>query len=152
MKRKGEMKMKQLYSEIEIHASAEIVWKHLTDFDKFPEWNSFMRIVGEPKQGERIQVLIQPSGTKGNTFYPKLVKVEPQRELRWIGRVLIPYLFDGEHIFEIKPIDEKRVLFIQRENFRGILVPFLSKMLDRDTKRGFEEMNQALKERAENDN
>jgi len=30
-----------------------------------------------------------------------------------------------------------------------LLVPFMAKSLDRDTKRGFDEMNRALKERAE---
>jgi hypothetical protein len=41
------------------------------------------------------------------------------------------------------------VRFIQRERFKGLLLPFLSKILDRDTQRGFNEMNQALKLRAE---
>jgi len=83
------------------------------------------------------------------TFTPKVLKVEPNRELRWIGRLWIPGLFDGEHIFTIEPIAANRVRFVQRENFNGILVPLLARSLDRDTKRGFDEMNQALKLQAE---
>ena len=83
------------------------------------------------------------------TFTPKVLKVEPNRELRWIGRLWIPGLFDGEHIFTIEPIAANRVRFVQQENFNGILVPLLAHNLDRDTKRGFDEMNQALKSQAE---
>ena len=35
------------------------------------------------------------------------------------------------------------------ESFRGLLVPLLLRMVEKDTRRGFEEMNQALKTRAE---
>jgi hypothetical protein len=77
------------------------------------------------------------------------MKVELNRQLRWLGRLLVPGLFDGEHIFEIEELDKDRVLFIQREYFRGLLVPLLARSLDRETQRGFEEMNRALRERAE---
>jgi hypothetical protein len=41
------------------------------------------------------------------------------------------------------------VRFVHREEFTGILVPLLWRSLDRDTRRGFEEMNRRLKELAE---
>jgi len=49
----------------------------------------------------------------------------------------------------IQPLEENRVRFVQREVFRGLLVPLFSRSLDNNTQRGFEEMNHALKERAE---
>jgi hypothetical protein len=61
----------------------------------------------------------------------------------------VPGLFDGEHIFEIEELERDRVLFIQREVFKGLLVPLLARSLDRDTQRGFEEMNRAVREKAE---
>ena len=39
--------MKVLYSEIEIQASAEQVWKLLTDFDNFPKMNQAQKIRSE---------------------------------------------------------------------------------------------------------
>jgi hypothetical protein len=41
------------------------------------------------------------------------------------------------------------VLYILREVFKGLLVPLLARSLDKDTQRGFVEMNRALRERAE---
>jgi hypothetical protein len=39
--------------------------------------------------------------------------------------------------------------FKQSEIFKGILVPFFKKMIENNTKKGFEAMNQKLKELAE---
>lgn len=122
----------------------------LTDFAAYPEWNPFIRRVHErPEVEEQLVVHMQPSGTRGLTFRPTVMKAEPNRQLRWLGHLLVPGLFDGEHIFEIEELDRDRVLFIQREIFKGVLVPLLARSLDRNTKRGFEEMNRALRERAE---
>ncbi|VVB88316.1 Polyketide cyclase / dehydrase and lipid transport [uncultured archaeon] len=142
--------MKQLRTELEINAPAERVWQLLTDFASYPQWNPFIRRAsGEPRKGAQLQVYLQPSGAKGMTFQPKVLKAEPARELRWLGHFLIPGLFDGEHIFTIEPLEAGHVRFVQREIFTGILVSLFSRWLSKDTRRGFEEMNQALKSRAE---
>ena len=142
--------MKELRSQIEIEASAERVWQVLTNFAAYPEWNPFIRWVnGRPEVEEQLVVRMRPSGTRGMTFRPTVMKVEANRQLRWLGHLLVPGLFDGEHIFEIEGLDLGRVLFTQREVFKGLLVPLLARSLDRDTQRGFEEMNRALRERAE---
>src|SRR5215207_3059356 len=107
------------------------------------------RVNGQPEVEEQLVVRMRPSGTRGLTFRPTLMKAEPNHQLRWLGHLLVPGLFDGEHIFEIEELDRDRVLFIQREVFKGLLVSLLARSLDRDTQRGFEEMNRALRERAE---
>jgi hypothetical protein len=61
---------------------------------------------------------------------------------------LVPGLFDGEHTLATEPLDENRVRFVQHEVFKGVLVPLVARSLA-NTLRGFEEMNEALKERAE---
>jgi hypothetical protein len=127
------------------------VWQVLTDFASFPQWNPFIRrATGEVRVGARLDVYIQPSGASGSGFKPTVLKVEPNRELRWLGQLLMPGLFDGEHVFLIEPLEEKRVRFVQREVFNGMLVPLLARSLDTNTRRGFDEMNQALKMRVEN--
>jgi hypothetical protein len=142
--------MKELHSEIEIQAPAERVWQALTDFAAFPEWNPFMRRAsGQIKTGAKLDIYLQPTGGSGMRFRPTVLKAEPNRELRWLGHLLIPGLFDGEHILKIEPLGPDRVRFIQHEIFKGLLVPVLASSLDKDTLRGFEEMNRALKARAE---
>ena len=51
--------VKELHSEIQIDAPAERVWKLLTDFDSYPQWNPFIRNIGGlPAPGERLEVLL----------------------------------------------------------------------------------------------
>jgi len=142
--------MKSLYTEIEINAPISIVWKIFTDFQLYPDWNPFIRSFdGIPEAGRQFGVTIQPTGKRPMTFKPVCLALIPEEEFRWLGRLGINGLFDGEHIFELKKVDKTRTLFIQRENFRGVLVPLFWGFLDKSTRSGFEEMNQQLKMRAE---
>ena len=142
--------MKELFTEIEIRTDAGRVWQLLTEFDKFPEWNPFLRRAsGRIAVGEKLEIFMRPSGASGITMKPKVIKMEPLRELRWLGHLFVPGLFDGEHSFVIEALGPDRVRFVQREVFTGILVPLFARMLESSTKRGFLEMNQALKSRAE---
>lgn len=139
-----------LKTEIDIAASPKRVWEILTDFASYPEWNPFIRSIrGVPRQDARLEVHIQPGSKRGMTFRPVVLACDPERELRWLGRVLLPGVFDGEHCFMIQPLADGRVRFQQSERFSGVLLPLLRASLDRDTKQGFEAMNQALKVRAE---
>ena len=141
---------KELTSEIEIEAPPERIWSILTEFDKFPEWNPFIReISGRIEQGQKLGVTLHPSGGRTLKMSPTLLTVEPSKELRWIGHLGVPGLFDGQHIFELKPTGSAKTIFVQREQFGGILLPFLTGMLRGETARGFSEMNEALKKRAE---
>jgi hypothetical protein len=141
--------MRELRTEIEIGASPERVWQLLTDFGAYPEWNPFIRsIEGELELGSRLKVRIEPPGARGMTFKPTVRAVEAGRELRWLGRLLVPGLFDGEHRLTVEPLDGGRSRFVQSERFSGFLVRPFAKVLTA-TERGFVEMNEALKRRAE---
>ncbi len=143
--------MKQLMSEIEINASPERVWEVLTDFTALGEWSPFVRSInGRLDVGETLKVYIKASKGMGMPFKPKVLKAVAGQEFRWLGRFLVPGLFDGEHYFIIEQLDGDRVQFIQGEIFTGLLVPVMSilKVMG-NAHLGFQEMNQALKERAE---
>ena len=141
---------KQLHTEIEINASPERVWKILTDFIAYPIWNPFIReIRGRAAEGEKLRVFLKPSGSRGMVFKPVILKAELNRELRWLGKLLFTGLFDGEHYLRIEQIGENRVKFIHGEDFDGVLVALFAKSLETDSLRGFKEMNEALKKRAE---
>ena len=81
-------------------------------------------------------------------FQPKILVAEQDRELRWIGKLFTRGLFSGEHYFQIEPLEKNRVRFIHGEIFTGVLVRTQQKMLA-ELEKGFEEMNFALKRRAE---
>lgn len=141
--------MKEIYTEIEINASASTVWGILTDFDKFPMWNPFMKkISGNLQEGASLEAFIQPPNSNGMTIKPKILEYQPGKKLRWLGILWIRKLFDGEHSWTTEKINENKTLFIQKERFSGLLVPFGSTLL-KNTKAGFELMNLALKKECE---
>ncbi len=141
--------MKTIETSILINSSPEEVWSLLTDFSRMSEWNPFIHhISGVVEKGNTIKVTAQLPGGKGMTFNPVLLNVDENKEMRWKGKFLIPGLFDGEHYFRIEEVDSRHIRFIHGEIFSGFLIFFLGGML-KDTEKGFNQMNEALKSRAE---
>ena len=141
---------KQLTTQIVINATPQQVWAVLTNFSNYPNWNPFIKsITGDVKVGNKITTCLQPPNAKGMTFKPKVLVLDTNKEFRWLGHLLIPGLFDGEHKFQLIDNGNGTTTFIQSENFRGILIPFFEKMLNISTQNGFIAMNQKLKELAE---
>jgi hypothetical protein len=141
--------VREIETTVEIDAPPAAVWRVLTDFPTYGEWNPFIpTIAGNMQVGERLTVRLEPPGGWGMTIRPTVLAADPDRELRWKGRLVVPGLFDGEHAFRIEPIDGQRSRFVHGERFTGILVGFVKGILGK-TEAGFEEMNAALKQRVE---
>lgn len=135
---------------IEIDAPAARVWSVLLDFASYGEWNPFvLSIQGQSIPGERLCVSIRPPGCRTMTFKPRVLTVTGGREFRWLGRFVVPGLFDGEHYFRLEPVSASRVRFFHGEVFSGLLVGLARNSLLGATRQGFEEMNSAVKRRAE---
>lgn len=132
---------------IEIDAAPARVWEVLTDFDRYAEWNPFIvSASGVPEVGGRLALRMRAGG-KTFTVRPTIVESSEGHVLRWIGRLGVRGVFDAEHIHSIEEAPSG-VRYVQQERFRGILVPVLGKTLAA-TEAAFEQMNLALKNRAE---
>lgn len=140
---------REIHHEIEIDAPPAAVWAQLTDTSAYDEWNPFVRrLRGELAEGARLSVDIAPPGGRPMTFKPTVLVAEHGRELRWLGRLLVPGVFDGEHSFRLDALPDGRTRFVQAETFRGALVGLAGATLEK-TRVGFEQMNIALKQRVE---
>jgi hypothetical protein len=141
---------KLLYTSIVINATPAKVWEVLTNFNSYPDWNPFIRSInGTPAPANNFQVTLQPPNSKPILMKPRVLVFEQQKELRWIGSLGIPYLFDGEHVFRLEENSNGSTTLHHFERFRGILIPFLSTLIEKTTQEGFELMNAALKQRLE---
>ena len=139
----------EIRTELEIAAPVAEVWGILTDFPRYQEWNPFITAIsGESAPGSALQVELSLPEGRDYTLRPRLLRFDPDRELRWRGHLLFPGLFDGEHFFRLEEIETNRTRFVQGENFTGILLRFSGRTITRAA-RGFVYMNEALKRRAE---
>ena len=139
--------MKNIQTEILINTDITKVWDVLMNFNNYPKWNPFITsISGEPKLGRRLTVSIKPPGGKVMTFKPRVLAFETNKELRWLGHLLFTGFFDGEHKFELIDNGNGTTTFKQSEKFKGMFVGLLNL---ENTQKGFEAMNEKLKEMAE---
>lgn len=146
----GQFTTRSLETEIDVQAPASDVWTVLTTTIDYPDWNPFVRTVqGELRPGERPSVTIQPPGKSAMTFTPVVLVSIPDRELRWRGQLGLPGLFDGEHYFLLEETAPGVTRLTHGENFSGMLVLPILRMIRNSTAAGFDAMNSALKIRAE---
>ncbi|MFA5323082.1 MAG: SRPBCC domain-containing protein [Smithella sp.] len=140
----------EFVTKIEIDAAAERVWKVLTDINAFPQWNPMIRWAkGEVRPGVRLTVRFQPEGSRGYTFTPKLLVVETNCQLRWLGYPRIPKLIDTEHYWTIERLTNEKTLLMHGAVIYGWLTPVSWKIFDNSSRVPFEQMNRAHKRRAE---
>ena len=140
--------MKTVSSTVEINASPERVWAILTDLPRHASWDPFITAIsGSLMPGQKLNVTIHPPGSRPTSFKPTVTSVVENRELAWLGRLVMPGLFDGAHRFTLERT-QSGTKVLASESFSGLLVG-LSPGLLRHTQQGFEELNAALKRRAE---
>lgn len=142
--------MRAITTEIAIAAPPEVVWQVLTDFPGHAAWNPYVRTwTGEARVGTRMHLVAMPGDPpKPMQFRPRVEAVREGRELRYVHVLGTRWFFSAEHVCELVPRDGG-TLFRQHEEFRGLLLPFIWKLLDRDARAGFEAMNRALRDTAE---
>lgn len=135
---------------VDISATAETVWRILTDFPAYPKWNPIIReIVGHAREKATLRLRMHLPHAGVRKLKVVVTRAIPAAELRWRGRRFIQGIFDGEHAFIIVPHGLKGVRLIQREHFSGLLVPLILPFVSTKTTAAFEVLNQALKKFAE---
>lgn len=139
---------KTIETTTEINASAAQIWEILIDTKNYESWNPFLcPVVGTFEKGKRIKVTLNPPESGKFTFKPVVLNAEFP-EVRWLGKLLVTGIFDGEHYLKLEEISPGKTVFTQGEAFSGVLVGLMSGTFEK-TQRGFEMMNAALKKRAE---
>ena len=80
-----------------VTATVEDLWMTLTDLAGYARWNPFIiAAAGDVRVGERLDLIILPPGGRAMVSRPWVTAVEPPRYLEWMGRAVIPGVFDGQ--------------------------------------------------------
>jgi hypothetical protein len=111
--------------EVNIQASAEILWGLLTDAEGFSRWNSTVSgIDGQIREGERLRLHVP--GTK-RTFTPKVSGVVPARRMVWSDG--FAPIFKGVRTFVLGPRSSDSTDFVMEERFSGVVFALTKAML-----------------------
>lgn len=147
--------MPSIRTNITIAAPPATVRKVFLDFAAYPQWNPFITSV-------QISDPAAPPGTPFQIvafkFYvdkSTIVENNPE-EFSWLGIIIGNGFFRGYHYFKFESFDEGaaengqtgKCRLVQNEDMSGFLSIF-SFLWSWILKRGFKQMNQALKVRAE---
>lgn len=144
--------MREIETAIDIQSPGSTIWRELTAWDRYGEWNPFIvsAVVtdGKLRAGAKTRVTIQqPDGSRFQ-FQNTILDFSAPRSLAWRGSFIVRGLFDGTHYFRIEESAHGGSRFIHGEKFEGILVGVFAGLLAA-TQQGFEMMNVALKARCE---
>ena len=141
--------MKTISVVTDIAAPVETVWAELCAVSDYSEWNPFITAFDGPLTlGSRPTIRIAPPGGRAMTFRPTIIRIEDREHLEWLGRVIVPGIFDGRHSFHLEALSDHRTRLTQTEDFSGLLVVLAGTVVER-TRAGFTAMNLALRLRAE---
>jgi hypothetical protein len=139
----------KIATSVEIDAPPARVWEVLVDLPAYREWNPFIvEAAGRVAVGETLSLRMALPGWEPMTIEPRLLVVEPGRELRWKGRLVLPGLFDGEHAFVLTPLADGRTRLDHVESFAGLLLPIAKGLIHDATEESFRALDAALAERA----
>jgi hypothetical protein len=137
--------MRRIVTSIDINAPAEKVWDVLTDLRGHRAWDPFLvSLEGELTPGSTLTNTIRTPDGKTMVFRPRVLTVDPGRELRWAGTLGASFLFRGEHYFFVTDLGDGRARLTQGEEFSGLLLPLFGNLVEQ-TIGQFHDMNAALK-------
>lgn len=133
-------------NEIVINATREAIWRVLIDIEHYTEWNPLLcEGKGTVALNNQIEVTAK-SASKEMVLQCQVITFDPLSEVAWEFHIIAPFLFRAVHRFTLETLPDNQVRLIDREQFRGWMVPLHAKEIKTDSRDGMAAMDKALKE------
>lgn len=139
----------QIDRTIDVSASPEVVWKVLTDFPKYREWNPFVvdaRCSLKPGAAIEMQVKLKD---KPQRQVEQIVGVEPGKGFSYRMHPMPLGALKSFRSHRIEPSAPGRCRYTSHFEIEGWLVPVVLAMFKAGLERGFAGMTEAIGARAE---
>jgi hypothetical protein len=134
---------------IGIQAPAEVIWEAVSDLAAWAEWNPlYPRAAGEIRIGSTLSMTLAVPGQKPQEIAPTVLEWVPNEQLHW-RLTMMGGLVKTIRFIEIEKLAEESCIVSNGEIFGGLVGPRAAKRMGNAIYRGFREMNEALKGRAE---
>ena len=142
--------MRELRAEIQISAPIEQVWRVLTDFDHWKDWNPMVnQASGTASVPSKLKLTMRGLDSKDAMKYePIVLEVDPPKYLRWRATMMSGFMFTNDRVFELKAKNGGTEV-INREEFSGLMVRLFWSKMNQFVVPMLEKMNKALKNKME---
>ncbi len=134
---------------IGVQAPASVIWEIIYDLGAWKDWNPlYPRADGQVRIGTELDLTLALPGQAHRTIRPKVLDWVPNEQLHWRLSMLGGLVSNVRYI-EIEALGPANCIVSNGEIFGGLLGPSAAKQLARSINRGFADMGEALKTRAE---
>ncbi len=137
-------------ASIVIDAPAERIWQILLDFERYGEWNPFTpRVESTLQPGAPVHLHVRLRGERLSHRVEYVTAVEPERRLAWRMQLGPRFLLAAERRQLLEPAGAGQTCYVSEDEITGWLTPLVMRLFGVAMQRGFEDVAQALKKRAE---
>lgn len=134
---------------VTIEAPVETVWRVLTDFDRYGEWNPFTPSVKAKLEiGAQVDMRVR----MGPYRLPQteiICAIEPPTFLAWRTVIGASWLLSAVRSQRLDDLGDETCRYTTSDEFRGLLMPLVILCTGGFVRRGFNAVARALKRRAE---
>jgi hypothetical protein len=142
--------MLRLVEETTIRARPDDVFRVMTDFDRYAEWNPWIvKARGTAKEGEIVTIRIKLGGRSPMRVRHRILTIVPGAELRWCDLGWFTAIAYGERTRRVEPLADGGVTYRAELTIRGIGWRLVRALHGRALAEGMKAETDALKRRAE---
>lgn len=139
----------KLEHRIGVNAPAEVIWESIYDLASWPDWNPiYPKVEGQIRIGATLTLTQALPGDRQRTIRPVVLDWVPNDQLHLRDRRFGGLVRSIRYI-EIEKLGEENCIFSNGELFNGLMVSLVAGGPARMLRRGFAQMGEALKARAE---
>ena len=134
-----------------VAANAATVWGILVDFGRWSEWNpSVPSISGDARLSGTVAMTLAMPHRPSAKVKATITALDPERRFSWHGNIGADSFFAGTREFEIDPQPDGTVLMTHVETVTGLFFPVFRAIMGSAIQEHHNNLNTALKDRAEN--
>jgi hypothetical protein len=134
---------------IGIQAPPDVIWHVIADLPRWEDWNpTYPKAAGEIRIGGKLDLTLALPSQAQQQIQPVVLDWIPNEQLHW-RLTMLRGMVRTIRFIEIETLAEASCIVSNGEIFGGLMGPSIGKRMGRFIQRGFIEMNEALKARAE---
>lgn len=131
-----------------IPAPAEMIWKVLSDLERWSDWNPvYVKAEGKLRIGDKLTLTEALPGHEPKVITPQIVDWVPDTQILWRMSEAWGFLKRLRY-FEIEALSEEGCIFANGEDWYGRPARYVAPAHRRTMREGYEALGEAVRDRA----